>query len=102
MAPRLTLRLIDEIERQSKRRLPIAELNRRVGEAAAEFGLTKPSYERVRVLVHQARSLRRAGPDSFSTVALDVLYRAKPPHALMERVSAGPRLRLRDVTSPPK
>ncbi len=66
MAPRLTLRLIDEIERRSKRRLPIAEINRQVGEAAAGFGLTKPSYERVRVLVHQARSLRRAGPDSFS------------------------------------
>lgn len=102
MAPRLTLRLIDEIERRSKRRLPVAEINRQVGEAAAGFGLTKPSYERVRVLVHQARSVHRAGPDSFSTVALEVLYRAKPPHALMERASAGPALRLRDVTSPPK
>ena len=40
-------RLLDEIERQSRRSVPIAEMNRCVGRAAAEMGLYRPSYEQV-------------------------------------------------------
>ena len=95
-------RLLDEIERQSKRRVPIAEINRRVGRAAERMGLHRPSYERVRVLVHAARRLRRAGPSSVSTVAVEVAFRARPPGALLARLYDGPAPRLRDRAPPAK
>ena len=95
-APRLPARLFDEIERQSKRRVPIAEINRTVGEKAVAMGLPRPSYERVRVLVHEARRLRRTGPPSVSTIALDVALRARPPEAIIWRTFQPPAPRLRD------
>ena len=95
-APRLPARLLDEIERQSKRRVPIAEINRSVGEKAVTMGLPRPSYERVRVLVHEARRHRWSAPPSVSTVAIDVAFRAKPPAALMYRLLEPPAPRLRD------
>jgi hypothetical protein len=102
IAPRIPPRLLDEIERQSRRRLPIAEINRRVGRAAWQMSLPRPSYERVRVLVHVARRLRRLNPQSVATLAYEVAFRVRPPLALVERLGEGPRLRLRDRASPPK
>jgi hypothetical protein len=101
-APRIPVRLIDEIERLSKRRVPIAEINRLVGAEAARMGLHRPSYERVRMLVHQARGLRRAGRDSVATLALEVAYRTKSPMVLYDRFTDAPAPRLRDVTSSTK
>jgi hypothetical protein len=100
-APRIPRPLLDEIERQSRRAVPIAEMNRCVGRAAARMGLYRPSYEQVRVLVHVARRLRRTRGARVSTVALDVAFRVRPPAALLD-----PRLelsaqRLRD-RAPPK
>ena len=95
-APRIPRRLLDEIERQSRRSVPIAEMNRRVGEAAGAMGLCRPSYEQVRVLVHEARLLRKGGPPSISTVARDVAFRVRPPGALFLRLAAPPAPRLRD------
>jgi len=95
-APRIPPRLLDEIERQSRRSVPIAEMNRRVGEAAGAMGLHRPSYEHVRVLVHEARRLRKGGPPSVSTVARDVAFRVRPPQALALRLAAPPSPRLRD------
>jgi len=100
-APRIPRRLLDEIERQSGRSVPIAEMNRRVGRAAARMGLYRPSYEQVRVLVHTARRLRRRGGARVSTVALDVVFRVRPPVALLDPVFAPPIPRLRD-RAPPK
>ena len=37
---------------------PIAETYRRVGAEAERLGLTRPSYQRIRELVHQARNVR--------------------------------------------
>jgi hypothetical protein len=95
-APRLTPRLLDEIERQSKRRVPIAEINRSVGEKAVAMGLPRPSYERVRSLVHEAGRLRRSAPPSVSTVAIGVAFRAKPLAAIVYRFFQSPAPRLRD------
>jgi hypothetical protein len=95
-APRLPARLLDEIERQSKRRVPIAEINRSVGETAVAMGLPRPSYERVRGLVHEARRLRWSAPPSVSTVALDVAFRARPVNAIFYRLREPPAPRLRD------
>jgi hypothetical protein len=99
-APRIPQRLLDEIERQSRRSVPIAEMNRCVGRAAAEMGLPRPSYEQVRVLVHAARRLRRRGPALVSTVAMQVASRVKPPDAILLRLLAPPPARLRDRASP--
>jgi hypothetical protein len=102
MAPRIPMRLLDEIERLSRRRLPIAEINRRVGRAAWRMSLPRPSYERVRVLVHAARRLRRLSPKAYTALAYEVAFRLKPPAALVDRFGEGPRPRLRDRASPPK
>jgi len=100
-APRIPQRLLDEIERQSRRAVPIAEMNRCVGRTAAEMGLYRPSYEQVRVLVHTARRLRRQAPTPVSTVALQVAFRVRTPDALLLRFLAPPAPRLRD-RAPPK
>src|SRR5262245_38562936 len=58
MAPRISGRLIEAIVRFDDSSRPIAETYRRVGGEAERLGLTRPSYQRVRVLVHQVRNLR--------------------------------------------
>jgi hypothetical protein len=58
LAPRISGRLIEAIVRFDDRSRPIAETNRRVGVEAERLGLTRPSYQRVRELVHQVRNLR--------------------------------------------
>jgi hypothetical protein len=99
-APRIPRRLLDEIERQSHRAVPIAEMNRCVGRAAERMGLYRPSYEQVRVLVHTARRLRRQGRGPVSTVALDVAFRVKSPDAVLLHFLKPPAPRLRDRTPP--
>jgi hypothetical protein len=100
-APRIPRRLLDEIERQSRRTVPIAEMNRSVGRAAARMGLYRPSYQQVRVLVHTARRLRRHAPTPVSTVALEVAFRVRSPDAMLLRFLDAPAPRLRD-RAPPK
>lgn len=99
-APRITLRLLDAIERLSRRQAPIAEINRLVGAEASRMGLPRPSYEQVRVLVHTARRMR-AATRPLSSVAFDVVTRTAPQQALLDRFGE-PRHRLRDRASDPK
>ena len=79
-APRVDSRLIAALEKLDKRGRPIAETNRRLGRIADRLGLTRPSYEQVRVLVHRIRRQRR-GP-STGEVLLDIAFRTRPPHAI--------------------
>jgi hypothetical protein len=58
MAPRISRRLIEAIVRFDDRSRPIAETCRRVGAEAERLGLTRPSYQRIRELVHEARRIR--------------------------------------------
>ncbi len=58
MAPRISHRLLDAIVRLDDRDVPIAETYRRVAAEAERIGLTRPSYQRVRELVHESRNLR--------------------------------------------
>ncbi|HSP71790.1 MAG TPA: hypothetical protein VLN26_05425 [Gaiellaceae bacterium] len=60
-AARLTPRLVRALARLDDGSLPIAELARRVARLAEASGQTRPSYERIRQLVHL---LRRARPRS--------------------------------------
>ena len=62
--------LLREVVRLDDRRLPIAELARSVGAEADRRGVTRPSYERVRQLVHESRALRRRrGPSALQVLA---------------------------------
>ncbi len=71
--------------RTDDRSIPIAETCRRVGNEAERIGLTRPSYERVRLLVHESRRLRR-GPSTASVLA-DVAFRVRAPEALVDHLS---------------
>jgi hypothetical protein len=84
-APRIPPRLLDALCRLDDRSLPIAEINRRLGAEAERLGLPRPSYQRVRELVHQLRRARR-GPTT-ARVLLEIAMRARPPEALLEHVS---------------
>jgi hypothetical protein len=84
-APRIPLRLLDEIERLADEPLRSAEICRTVGEAAERLGYRRPSYEQVRLLVHRSRLRRR--PISTGEVLLDVGLRVRPPDAFLKHVS---------------
>jgi hypothetical protein len=58
MAPRIRPQLIEAIVRLDDRRRPIAETYRRIGLEADRLGLIRPSYQRIRVLVHEVRNMR--------------------------------------------
>lgn len=85
-APRIGPRLLAAIVQLDDPRRPIAETCRRVGAEANRLGLPRPSYQRVRELVHQARRLRRRGP-STTSVLIDIATRARPPDALVAHLS---------------
>jgi hypothetical protein len=94
-ASHFSLRLLDEIDRLSEQSVPIAEINRRVGARAQRLGATKPSYERVRQLVHEARELRR-GYVSALQINFEVATLQRSPRHYEKLVSLPPRPRLRD------
>jgi hypothetical protein len=88
MSPRLSRRLLAEIERLATRDLSFAEINRRVGTAASALGLPRPSYETVRLLVRAARE-RNSGPGTLEVLA-DVAFRVRSPEALLDHAAGVP------------
>lgn len=94
-ASRLSPRLFDFIERLAERPLSSAEINRLVGAEAERIGITRPSYERVRELVHEARWLKNGHP-AVGRALLDVATRTRSHAAYVELAARGPRPRLRD------
>ena len=88
-APRIPAVLVEALVELDDPDVPIAEINRRVGEQAELLGLRRPSYQRVRELVHElreVRELRRRQPTTRQ-VLLDVIFRARPPDALLDHIS---------------
>jgi hypothetical protein len=59
-APRIPKRLLAALVRLDDPSVPIAETHRRLGEQADRMGITRPSYQRIRELVHQIRRIRPA------------------------------------------
>ena len=57
--------------------MPIAELARRVGAAAEQLSLPRPSYEQIRVHAHTARRWAAINATT-GEVLLDVAFRARP------------------------
>ncbi|MDQ3857442.1 MAG: hypothetical protein M3327_03205 [Actinomycetota bacterium] len=81
-APRIDARLVALAVRLDDRSGPIAETYRRVGVAARELDLVRPSYEQVRTIIHRAR--RRGRSPSAAEVLLDVAFRSRSPTALID------------------
>lgn len=97
-ASRLSPALFDLIERLAEQPFSIAEVNRLVGAEAERAGVTRPSYERVRELVHEARWLRE-GHLSVGQTLLEVATRTRSHAAYVELAAQGRRPRLRDRPS---
>jgi hypothetical protein len=95
-APRIAPALLEALVSLDDPDLPIAEINRRLGEHAERLGLRRPSYQRVRELVHELRALKRDRGPTATQVILDILFRTRPPDALLDHISGVgvPRLRL--------
>ena len=81
-APRIGPTLLAAIERLDDDAIPIAEVNRRVGAVASQLGLVRPSYEQIRILVHEHR--RRGLAPTAGQILLEVAARSRPPEALLE------------------
>jgi hypothetical protein len=84
-APRIPPRLLQALDRLDDRRVPIAEVNRRLGAEAERLGLRRPSYQRVRELVHRLRWLRKR--PTTASVLWEVALRARPPEAVLDHLS---------------
>lgn len=86
LAPRISPRLLKALMRLDDRTVPIAEIYRRLGKEADRLRLTRPSYQRIRVLLHHARRLRRGRPTTAQVLA-EVAFRARPPIAVLDHLS---------------
>jgi hypothetical protein len=84
-APRTDVRLVAAIERLDDPVVRIAETNRKVGLVADALGLTRPSYEQVRRLVHDAR--RRGRRPATGDVLLDIAFQVRPATALGDHLA---------------
>ena len=85
-APRIGPLLLAAIERLDDEAVPIAEVYRRVAALAGDVGLTRPSYEQVRTLIHEHR--RRGLAPTAGQIVLDVALKKLPPHALLDLLEA--------------
>jgi hypothetical protein len=63
----------------------MAETYRRVSAVAEELGLTRPSYEQVRTLIHQLRARRRH--PGIGEVLLDIDLRRRPPRSIVGAIA---------------
>ena len=81
-APRIGPTLLAAIERLDDESIPIAEVHRRIAALASHLGLARPSYEQVRVLVHEHR--RRGLAPTAGQILLEVLLKTRPPQALLD------------------
>jgi hypothetical protein len=83
-AARLGQRLLAELDRADVGHVSIAEVWRRVGREADRLGVTRPSYERVRTLVHELR--RRRGP-SLSDTMIELAWSWNPAELILDRLT---------------
>lgn len=82
LSPRTDSRLVAAIERLDRADVPIAETWRRAGAIAVELRLVRPSYQQVRVIVHEAR--RRGRRPTMGDTLLDIMFRTRPPQAFID------------------
>jgi hypothetical protein len=82
IAPRIDARLVAALVRIDDQKMPIAETNRRLGRLAGELGLPKPSYQQVRVLVHDLRTRKRG--QGVGELLLDLALRTRSPEEILD------------------
>jgi hypothetical protein len=82
IAPRIDSRLVAALIRIDDTKVPIAETNRRLGRLAFELGLPKPSYQQVRLLVHDIRGRKRGA--GIGELLLDLALRTRSPEEILE------------------
>jgi hypothetical protein len=87
LAARIPDRLYERLVKLDDESVPIAETYRRVAAEAERLGLIRPSYERIRVLVHQSRRWRRAKGPTTASVLADVAFQLRPPGAVLDQVA---------------
>ena len=80
-APRIDARLVAALAQIDDPRLPIAEINRRLGPIAQGLDLVRPSYEQVRVVLHALRKARRE--PGIGVLLLDIAYRTRSPDQVL-------------------
>ena len=85
-APRISPRLLREIEKAADGSSSIAEICRSIGTTAERMDVPRPSYEQIRIHVHAARRRRGAHP-STADVAIDVAFRVKPVTAVLDHLA---------------
>jgi hypothetical protein len=86
-APRISERLLEALIRLDDRSVPMAEVNRRLGAEAARLKAAKPSYQRIRVLLHAIRRLKRERlPPTTGQILFDVWLRLRPVGHLVNHV----------------
>jgi hypothetical protein len=86
-AARIPDRLYKRLVKLDDPGVPIAETYRRLGAEAERLGFTRPSYERVRVLLQQERRWSRSRGPSTTSVLIDVTFRVRPPEAVLDQLS---------------
>jgi len=87
-APRIAPVLLEALVELDDPALPIAEINRRLGRRAEQLGLRRPSYQRVRELVHESRQFQQRRREPTTTqVLLDIVFRARPPEVFLDHIS---------------
>jgi hypothetical protein len=85
--PRIDERLVAAIVRLDDPTIPIAETSRRLGVVAEGLGLIRPSYQQVRVIVHQVRSQKRSS--RLGETLLEISYGMRTQEQIL-RVLTGP------------
>jgi hypothetical protein len=81
-APTIGPRLLAALVRLDNPHRPIAETNRRLGMVADHLAVPRPSYEQVRVLIHDLRTCRLTVPPACDLL-LDIAFRSRPPEAVL-------------------
>jgi hypothetical protein len=74
IAPRYDARIIEAVGALDDRTVSLAEMSRRVGTAAAQMGLPKPSYVHLRryIIIHrQAEDTERARREEICRILFD-------------------------------
>ena len=84
--PRIDERLVAALARLDDPTLPIAETNRPLGVVAEGLGLIRPSYQQVRIIVHELRSQRRS--TRLGETLLEIAYGMRTQEQIL-RVLAG-------------
>ena len=80
--PRIDERLVAALARLDDPTLPIAETNRQLGVVAEGLGLLRPSYQQVRIIVHELRSRQRS--PRLGEMLLESSFRIKSPEAVVD------------------